>query len=109
MDRIDTYLRVKSLTIAGKTHEVVVHPTSPQDSCKGICALPIDTKEAEILPYLRQANPEPLVLHARRMGKSETILVTFLGKKVPFYVQYAHFWLRCAPFRKKACVKCKQI
>ncbi|KAH7959460.1 hypothetical protein HPB49_011318 [Dermacentor silvarum] len=111
MDRIDAYLRVKSLTIAGKTHEVVVHPTSPQDSCKGIFALPVDIKEAEILPHLRQANQEPAVLHARRMGQTETILVTFLGKKVPFYVQYAHCWLRCTPFRQKveACVKCKQI
>ncbi|KAH7941047.1 hypothetical protein HPB49_009621 [Dermacentor silvarum] len=109
MDRIDAYLRVKSLTIACKTQEVVLHPTYPQDSCKGIFALPIDIKEAEILSHLRQANPEPVVLHARRMGKTETILVTFLGKKVPFYVQYAFCWLRCTPFRQKACVKCKQI
>ncbi|KAH7979071.1 hypothetical protein HPB49_007968 [Dermacentor silvarum] len=111
MDRIDAYLRVKSLTIAGRTHEVMVHHTSPQDSCEGIFALPVDIKEAEILPHLRQANPEPPVLHARRMGKTETILVTFLGKKVPFYVQYAHCWLRCTPFRQKveSCVKCKQI
>ncbi|KAH7964955.1 hypothetical protein HPB49_002635 [Dermacentor silvarum] len=111
MDHIDAYLRVKSLTIAVKTHEVVVHPTSPQDSCKGIFALPINIKEAEILPHLRQANPGPPVLHARRMAKTETIMVTILGKKVPFCVQYAHFWLHCTPFRQKeeTCVKCKQI
>ncbi|KAH7965094.1 hypothetical protein HPB49_003308 [Dermacentor silvarum] len=94
---------------SARTHEVVVHPTSPQDSCKGIFSLPVDIKEAEILPHLGQANPEPAVLHARRMGKIETILVTFLGKKVPFYVQYAHCWLRCTPFRQKAYVKCTQI
>ncbi|KAH7964718.1 hypothetical protein HPB49_000947 [Dermacentor silvarum] len=83
MDRIDAYLRVKSLTIAGKTHEVVVHPTSPKP------------KSCRIFDKLTR-NPR---------------CSTPAEWKVPFYVQYAHCWLRCTPFRQKmeACVKCKQI
>ncbi|KAL3217249.1 hypothetical protein MRX96_006147 [Rhipicephalus microplus] len=65
----------------------------------------------EIISTLRRCNPKLTIGGARRLGSTETILIIFQGKIVPYYVHYEGCALRCRPFRQKveACTRCRQI
>ncbi|KAH9364699.1 hypothetical protein HPB48_019957 [Haemaphysalis longicornis] len=40
------------------------------------------------------------VLKARRLGESKAFLITFRGKRVPYYVYVNQALLRCYPYRR---------
>ncbi|KAH6919486.1 hypothetical protein HPB50_029526 [Hyalomma asiaticum] len=89
-DRLTKYLAIKSLQVNGQEHEVTSYSVPNSETCKGIIyidrvCLGEVISEKDILPTLRECNPQMHFLEARRMGKtSHAVLVTFLGTKVPF-------------------------
>ncbi|KAL1440669.1 hypothetical protein MTO96_009222 [Rhipicephalus appendiculatus] len=113
-DRLTKYLAIKSLMVNGQEHEVTSYSVPNSETCKGIIyidrvCLGEVIEEKDLLPTLRECNPEMHFLEARRMGKtSDAVLVTFLGTKVPFWVKYEMAMLRCKPFRQRmeACTRC---
>ncbi|KAL1482693.1 hypothetical protein MTO96_033625 [Rhipicephalus appendiculatus] len=113
-DRLAKYLAIKSFMVNGQEHEVTSYSVPNSETCKGIIyidrvCLGEVIEEKDLLPTLRECNPEMHFLEARRMGKtSDAVLVTFLGTKVPFWVKYEMAMLRCKPFRQRmeACTRC---
>ncbi|KAH6948202.1 hypothetical protein HPB50_023176 [Hyalomma asiaticum] len=113
-DHPTKYLAIKSLKVNGQEHEVTSYSIPNSETCKGIIyidrvCLGDVISEKDILPTLRECNPQMHFLEARRMGKtSDAVLVTFLGTKVPFWVKYEMAMLRCKPFRQRmeACTRC---
>lgn len=116
-DRLTKYLGIKSLTVGGQEHEVTSYSVPNSETCKGIIyidrvCLGEVINEKDLLPMLRECNPQMYFLEARRMGQtSDAVLVTFLGTKVPFWLKYEMAMLRCKPFRQKmeACTRCWRV
>ncbi|KAH7959999.1 hypothetical protein HPB49_016065 [Dermacentor silvarum] len=94
-----------------KSYEVSTHVADPKNSCRGSIKLPASLVEGNVLVKLRDSNPTIKILAARKMGSTNSILVTFEGSKVPFYIDYLHTDLRCRSYRQKveACAKCRQL
>ncbi|KAH7959714.1 hypothetical protein HPB49_013299 [Dermacentor silvarum] len=85
MDRADRYLKIATLTNMGKSYEVSTNVADPKNWCRGIIKLPASLVEGNLLVKLRDSNRTIKILAARRMGSTDSILVTFEGSKVPFY------------------------
>ncbi|KAH6942766.1 hypothetical protein HPB50_010012 [Hyalomma asiaticum] len=89
-DRLTKYLAIKSLKVNCQEHEVTSYSVPNSETCKGIIyidrvCLGEVISEKDILPTLRECNPQMHFLEARCMGKtSDAVLVTFLGTKVPW-------------------------
>ncbi|KAH7960718.1 hypothetical protein HPB49_022523 [Dermacentor silvarum] len=111
MDRADSYNTIPTLNFNGTTYEVATHVADPSDTCRGVILLPIDSPEQAILPTLISYNPDLTVGSARRLGNTESILITFQGKRVPYYINYEGCALRCIPYRQKieACTRCRKV
>ncbi|KAH7936648.1 hypothetical protein HPB49_002013 [Dermacentor silvarum] len=111
MDRADSYNTIRTLNFNGTTYEVATHVADPSDTCRGVILLPIDSPEQAILPTLISYNPDLTVGSARRLGNTESILITFQGKRVPYYINYEGCALRCIPYRQKieACTRCRKV
>ncbi|KAH7968519.1 hypothetical protein HPB52_009112 [Rhipicephalus sanguineus] len=111
MGRADLYHSIQTLNFNGTPHEVATHVADPVDTCRGTVRLPSDYSEAEITSTLRRRNQKLTIGGARRLGSTETILVIFQGKVVPYYVNYDGCALRCRSFRQKveACTRCREI
>ncbi|KAH7955673.1 hypothetical protein HPB52_002845 [Rhipicephalus sanguineus] len=111
MGRADLYHSIQNLNFNGTPHEVATHVANPIDTCRGTVRLPSDYSEAEITSTLRRCNSKLTIGGARRLGSTETVLVIFQGKVVPYYFYYDGCALRCRPFRQKveACTRCRAI
>ncbi|KAH7979046.1 hypothetical protein HPB49_007896 [Dermacentor silvarum] len=111
MDRADSYNTIRTLNFNGTTYEVATPVADPSDTCRGVILLPIDSPEQAILPTLISYNPDLTVGSARRLGNTESILITFQGKRVPYYINYEGCALRCIPYRQKieACTRCRKV
>ncbi|KAH7964816.1 hypothetical protein HPB49_001550 [Dermacentor silvarum] len=116
-DRLTKYPGIKSLTVGGQEHEVTSYSVPNSETCKGIiyidrvCVREV-IYEKDLLPMLRECNPQMHFLEARRMGQtSDAVLVTFLGTKVPFWLKYDMAMLRCKPFRQRmeTCTRCWRV
>ncbi|KAL1472997.1 hypothetical protein MTO96_039006 [Rhipicephalus appendiculatus] len=69
-DRLTKYLAIKSLMVNGQEHEVTCYSASNSDMCKGIIytdrvCLGVVIDEKDLLPALRECNPEMHFLEAR--------------------------------------------
>ncbi|KAH7965207.1 hypothetical protein HPB49_004700 [Dermacentor silvarum] len=84
MDRADRYLKIATLIIMEKSYEVSTQVADPETSCTGIIKLPASLVEGNVLVNLRDSNTTIKIQAARRMGSTNSILVTFEGSKVPF-------------------------
>ncbi|XP_075560564.1 uncharacterized protein LOC142592783 isoform X1 [Dermacentor variabilis] len=111
MGRADLYHSIQSRQFNGNPYEVATHVADPIDTCRGYMHLPPDYSEDDIASTLRRCNPTLIIGGARRLGNTETIMVIFQGKTIPFYVNYDGCSLRCCPFRQKveACTRCRGI
>ncbi|KAH7980347.1 hypothetical protein HPB49_015191 [Dermacentor silvarum] len=88
MDPADFYNTIRIINFNGTTYEVATHVADPSDTCCGVILLPIDPPEQGILPTLISYNADLTVGSARRLGNTESILITFQGKRVPYYINY---------------------
>ncbi|KAG0426266.1 hypothetical protein HPB47_026614 [Ixodes persulcatus] len=85
--------------------KIRIHPTN-----RTFTALCMRETTEEVIHYATLDNPELNVLHARRMGKTRTILMTLEGTKLPRQVTFRHAVLLCYPYREKieTCFNCRQ-
>ncbi|KAH9377688.1 hypothetical protein HPB48_013961 [Haemaphysalis longicornis] len=76
---------IKKLTIDGNSYEVASYAPSPDNSCKGVIHnIDLDTTPDTVLKRIEDPSYE--VLTCRRLGNTETMVITFCGKRVPYYV-----------------------
>ncbi|KAL1445822.1 hypothetical protein MTO96_044798 [Rhipicephalus appendiculatus] len=95
-----------------RSFEVVTHITDPSNTCRGVIRnIPMDHTAETILSSLLDYDRLGLILTGRRMGATTSILVTFRGTRVPFYISYQGGITRCVPYRHKteACTLCRKL
>ncbi|KAH7980896.1 hypothetical protein HPB49_019921 [Dermacentor silvarum] len=82
-------------------YETVAYVTAPEDTSKGaIRGIPEEETQKDIAKSLvNQRNTG--ILHVRRMGKTNIIIIAFEGQHVPHYVFYKGAKYRCLQYKKK--------
>lgn len=112
MDHTEAYHKIKALTLNDTTYEVVTHVADPRNSCKGVIhGIPLDHTAEDITSSLLDFDRHDLIVMGRRMGSTQSVLVTFRGTRVPYYILYQGCVTRCVPYRLKveACNLCRKI
>ncbi|KAH7956869.1 hypothetical protein HPB52_013070 [Rhipicephalus sanguineus] len=110
--RTEAYLRIKTIKMDERSFEVVTHITDPLNTCRGVIRnIPMEHTAETILSSLLDYDRLGLILTGRRIGAKTSILVTFRGTRVPFYISYQGGITRCVPYRHKteACTLCRKL
>lgn len=91
--------KIRKLTFGNGTFEVSSYGISPDNSCKGVIHnIHLEATPEEIMKAISAPGFEPLT--CRRLGNSTTIVITFLGKKVPFMVYVGGVETRCYLYKR---------
>ncbi|KAG0434972.1 hypothetical protein HPB47_018753 [Ixodes persulcatus] len=105
------YSRLTKYTYREKEWEVVAYVVPPENSQRGVIqGIPQEDSEQDIPENLVHSR-NPSVLHARRMGRSNSVLILFEGDRVPFWVRYGNVDFRCYIYKKKVeiCTTCGSV
>lgn len=80
------YSKITTIRINANDYETVAYVTAPEDTSKGVIhGIPEEETQEDIEKSLvNERNPG--ILHARRMGKTNIIIIAFEGQHVPHYV-----------------------
>lgn len=106
----DKILSIKQVSLEDGPHPFSAYTTTPENSCKGVVhGISAATTEQELRQHLE--SEQTRILFARLMGRSNTVLVTFEGLRVPHYVLFHRTAMRCYPYRPKSviCLNCMTI
>ncbi|KAH7979632.1 hypothetical protein HPB49_010221 [Dermacentor silvarum] len=102
-------LSVESIVLAGRIYAVAPYLAAPTNSCRGVIhGIAPDATQEELLHDLDSYQAD--ILLARRMGNTNSALITFAGMHVPFSVYYQRLEFRCRPHKPRAhhCTICLQ-
>ncbi|KAH7977353.1 hypothetical protein HPB49_000851 [Dermacentor silvarum] len=102
-------LSVESIVLAGRIYAVAPYLAAPTNSCRGVIhGIAHDATQEELLRDLDSYQAD--ILLARRMGNTNSALITFAGMHVPFSVYYQRLEIRCRPHKPRAhhCTICLQ-
>lgn len=111
MERAAKYNAIKELPIGEQIHEVTAYAAPPEDTTKGVIHnIPASDSDEDIsrsLVYKRN----PTILQARRMGRTNSVVIVFEGEAVPYYVYYRGAEYRCYLHKKKheICETCGRL
>ncbi|KAG0435927.1 hypothetical protein HPB47_018238 [Ixodes persulcatus] len=110
--RATAYANIAALNLQGQTHNVTSYVAAPEDSVKGVIynAYAGDSPES-VRQGFGTRNPGIEVVDARRIGQSQTIQITFFGKKLPSQIIYQCGVFRVHPFREQheVCFNCRRV
>ncbi|KAH7940863.1 hypothetical protein HPB49_007106 [Dermacentor silvarum] len=99
IELVSRLLSVESIMLAGRIYAVAPYLAAPTNSCRGKNSIlrDLDSYQADILL-------------ARRMGNTNSALITFAGMHVPFSVYYQRLEFRCRLHKSRAhhCTICLQ-
>ncbi|KAH7951051.1 hypothetical protein HPB52_004543 [Rhipicephalus sanguineus] len=95
------YVRIRSILLVGRMHEVVAHGTAPYATCKGIIKDIICCDIPEVLQSKIVNSSNPLALAAKRIKETGIVIVALDRYRVPNYVRYNNALVRCTLFRKQ--------
>ncbi|KAH9360674.1 hypothetical protein HPB48_004806 [Haemaphysalis longicornis] len=91
--------KIHQLKIEGSIFPVNAYGISPDNSCKGVIHnISIGVTTEQIMAVLSAPGYEPLT--CRRLGESGTVVITFAGKKVPFFVYIGGVETRCYLYKR---------
>ncbi|CAN7951529.1 unnamed protein product [Ixodes pacificus] len=102
---------IKKLNFPVGVLDVEVYHVSPsEDACRGVIhGVRPDLTNEQIRQKTRAVGYE--VLEARRLGKSQSAVIVFAGKKVPFTVSFNWLETPCFIYKKTraACLNCGEV
>lgn len=111
-ERARTYFNLHTMCIGEENYPLATYVTDPANTSRGIIfnVPEYDTPE-NISRYLMDYNPDPAILLARRMGKTNSVQIVFDSPEVPHWVSYHGAPYRCVLFKHKteACNICWKI
>lgn len=91
--------QIREISIDRKTHPVNIYGLAPADSVKGVIHdVTLHYNMQQVLDDLYSPGQE--LLTCRRLGNTGTVVITFQGHKVPFYVYYMGVEVKCYLYRK---------
>lgn len=101
--------KLQTLRLGATDYAVTAYTAAPDESVKGIVhGIPPGTTPDDILDNLEAPGHE--ILYARMLGQTYTAVITFAGKRLPFFVYYMNGEMRCTPYRptRHVCRICLQ-
>ncbi|KAH6936205.1 hypothetical protein HPB50_014977 [Hyalomma asiaticum] len=110
-DRAIRYGAICKLRIGDREFEANAYRAAPENTSKGLIKNISKTEtQADIVSNLVTLR-NPGVLHAKRMGTTDNIVVLFKGYHVPRYVYYGPMLVRCSLYRKhiEVCYQCGRL
>ncbi|KAH7978103.1 hypothetical protein HPB49_004479 [Dermacentor silvarum] len=91
--------KMQKITIGATTYDIASYGISPDNSCKGVIYnIDHDTTPEMLLKRIESPGYEALT--CRRLGNTTTMVITFLGKTVPYYIEYSGLLLRCYLYKR---------
>lgn len=101
MERASKYTAIKELYFQEKSYKVTAYAAPPEDTVKGIIHnIPeYDSDEDITRSLLYKKNPT--ILQARRMGRTNSVIIIFEGTTVPHYIYYRGAEYRCLIHKKR--------
>ncbi|KAH8026758.1 hypothetical protein HPB51_024307 [Rhipicephalus microplus] len=111
LPEIKIYSRISKLQVETETYDVRAYVSSPENTAKGVNRNipPYDSPEDISASLANDRNPT--ILQARRMGKTNTVLIVFDDDQVPFLVYYQGAEYKCCLHKKRTevCDKCGAV
>lgn len=111
IERAKAYNSINTLKIKEHEHEIVAYATPPEECTKGVIHnIPSEESEETISRSLVNKR-NPSILQARRMGKTNSVVIVFEGQKVPYFVYYRGTEYRCYLHKKRheICRSCGRL
>ncbi|CAN7937835.1 unnamed protein product [Ixodes hexagonus] len=105
------YGAISKLCIGEREFEANAYRAAPENTSKGLVrGISMDEKPEDIVRSLVTPR-NPGVLHAKRMGNTDNVIVLFDGFYVPRYVYYEAMLVRCTLYRKQidVCHECGRL
>ncbi|XP_070397307.1 uncharacterized protein [Dermacentor albipictus] len=91
--------KMQKITIDATTYDIASYGISPDNSCKGVIYnIDHDTTPEMLLKRIESPGYEALT--CRRLGNTTTMVITFLGKTVPYYIEFSGLLLRCYLYKR---------
>ncbi|KAM7294301.1 hypothetical protein ISCGN_023809 [Ixodes scapularis] len=110
-DRAYKYGAITKLRIGEREYEASAYRAAPENTSKGLVrGISKDETPADIVRSL-VTKRNPSVLHAKRMGNTDNVIVLFDGFHVPRYVYYGAMLVRCTLYKKQVdvCHECGRL
>ncbi|KAH7936985.1 hypothetical protein HPB49_006900 [Dermacentor silvarum] len=111
-DNAIKYSKLEEMRIGNQTYAAVAYMTASEDTSKGVCIHGVPESESqEVIEKSLVTDRNPTILHARRMGHTNSIVIVFEGTHVPHYVYYRGAEYRCLLYKTKheVCEQCGRI
>ncbi|KAH7960103.1 hypothetical protein HPB49_016960 [Dermacentor silvarum] len=91
--------KMQKIAIGATTYDIASYGISPDNSCKGVIYnIDHDTTPEMLLKRIESPGYEALT--CRRLGNTTTMVITFLGKTVPYYIEFSGLLLRCYLYKR---------
>ncbi|XP_070380658.1 uncharacterized protein [Dermacentor albipictus] len=111
LDNAKRYSQIREIQLGSNTYSTAAYITAPENTSKGVIhGIPeYDTSEDVEKSLVNCRNPT--ILHARRMGRTDSVVIVFKGTYVPHYVYYRRAEYRCLLYRKQyeTCTTCGRL
>ncbi|KAH8042795.1 hypothetical protein HPB51_025847 [Rhipicephalus microplus] len=110
-DPADQYRKIKKILIPGKEYEVAANETAPGDTAKGIIkGISLEETTCSIRAALVTERNHRTIT-AKRLGNTTTVIVLFIGNKVPSRVCYDGVIIPCTLYHKQFhyCKQCNRL
>ncbi|CAN7950865.1 unnamed protein product [Ixodes pacificus] len=110
-DRANKYGAITKLRIGEREYEASAYRAAPENTSKGLVrGISKDENPADIVRSL-VTKRNPSVLHAKRMGNTDNVIVLFDGFHVPRYVFYGAMLVRRTLYKKQidVCHECGRL
>ncbi|KAH7973105.1 hypothetical protein HPB52_021602 [Rhipicephalus sanguineus] len=99
-DRAKRYRAINKLRIGEREFEASAYRAAPENTSKGLVRGIFNDESPENIVKSLVTQRNPAVLHAKRMGNTDNVIVLFDGFYVPSYVYYGAMLVRCSLYRK---------
>ncbi|KAH7949105.1 hypothetical protein HPB49_005160 [Dermacentor silvarum] len=101
MSNGEKFCRIRSLPIGALCYAATAYATLPENTAKGVIHnIPSYDTDQEITKSLVYKK-NPTILQARRMGNTNSVLIVFDGKQVPYHVYYRGAEYKCYLHKKR--------
>ncbi|KAH7938191.1 hypothetical protein HPB49_021477 [Dermacentor silvarum] len=87
-DNAIKYSKLEEIRIGNQTYAAAAYITAPEDTSKGVIHGVPENESQEVIEKSLVTDRNPTILHARRMGRTNSIVIVFEGTHVPHYVYY---------------------
>ncbi|XP_077550568.1 uncharacterized protein LOC144163645 [Haemaphysalis longicornis] len=111
MAHAEKYNGIRQLCFGKHSYEITAYAAPPEDTTKGVIHNIPDYDTADDITRSLVYKKNPAILQARRMGKTNSVIIVFEGRRVPYYVYYRGAEYRCFLHKKKHefCTSCGRL